>query len=95
MIDYTLEFLARNGVEELFVFCVNHAKQLKHYLDSSKWGSRMEIRYITSNNCLSAGDALREVDQMGKVRSDPFVLVTGDVVANIDLKSIIKEVNFD
>lgn len=50
------------------------------------------MRIITSNNCLSAGDALRDIDQRGVVRSDPFVLVSGDVVSNIDLKSVIKQV---
>lgn len=52
-----------------------------------------QICIITSNNCLSAGDALREIDHKGVVRSDPFVLVSGDVVSNINLKSVIKQVN--
>ena len=48
MIDYTLEFLARNGVREVFIFCVSHAKQLEEYLDSSKWGEHMEVRLRVS-----------------------------------------------
>ena len=36
-------------------------------------------------------DALRELDQTGLIRSDPFVLVSGDVITNIDLASVIKE----
>ena len=52
----------------------------------------LQVRIITSNNCLSAGDALRDIDQRGVVRSDPFILVSGDVVSNIDLKSVIKQV---
>ncbi|CAN0203281.1 unnamed protein product [Ectocarpus sp. 12 AP-2014] len=97
MIDYTMEFLARNDVKEVFVFCVSHAKQLEDYLQSSTWAAHMEVsasrvRIITSNNCLSAGDALRDIDQRGVVRSDPFVLVSGDVVSNLDLKSVIKQV---
>ncbi|CAM9472599.1 unnamed protein product [Ectocarpus sp. 13 AM-2016] len=91
MIDYTMEFLARNDVKEVFVFCVSHAKQLEDYLQSSTWAAHMEVRIITSNNCLSAGDALRDIDQRGVVRSDPFVLVSGDVVSNLDLKSVIKQ----
>lgn len=43
MIDYTLEFLARNEVKEVFVFCVNHAKQLEDYLQSSAWAKQMEV----------------------------------------------------
>ena len=52
----------------------------------------LQVRIITSNNCLSAGDALRDIDQRGVVRSDPFILVSGDVVSNIDLKSVITQV---
>jgi translation initiation factor eIF-2B subunit epsilon len=37
MIDYTLEFLVSGGVQEIFVFCVAHAKQIQEYLDNSKW----------------------------------------------------------
>lgn len=43
MIDYTLEFLARNDVKEVFVFCVSHAKQLEEYLQSSAWQEQMEV----------------------------------------------------
>lgn len=50
-----------------------------------------QVRIITSNNCLSAGDALRDIDQRGVVRSDPFILVSGDVVSNVDLKAVIKQ----
>lgn len=55
-----------------------------------RWSSP-QVRIITSNNCLSAGDALRDIDQRGVVRSDPFILVSGDVVSNVDLKAVIKQ----
>lgn len=45
MIDYTMEFLARNDVREVFVFCVSHGKQLEEYLQSSTWAAHMEVRY--------------------------------------------------
>lgn len=37
MIEYTLEWLAMNKVEETYVFCCAHADQLKRYLADSKW----------------------------------------------------------
>ena len=40
---------------------------------------------IASSNCVSAGEALRLVDHKHVVRND-FILVSGDVVTNIDLK---------
>eukprot|EP00955_Chlamydomonas_euryale_P097408 365072-Chlamydomonas_euryale.AAC.26 len=40
MIEYTLHWLASNGVEEAYVFCSSHADQIKAYLDAScTWGS--------------------------------------------------------
>jgi translation initiation factor eIF-2B subunit epsilon len=39
---------------------------------------------IVSTNCKSAGEALREIDVKDMIKSD-FVLVSGDVVSNMDL----------
>jgi len=33
---------------------------------------------------------LREIDSMGIVRSDPFILISGDVISNMDLKKAMK-----
>lgn len=77
MIEYTLEFLASNGVKEVFVFCVWHAAHLQKFINESKWNSLLTIKCITSNSCLSAGEALREIDSLGIIRSDPFILISG------------------
>ena len=49
------------------------------------------VHCISNRTCTSAGDALRELDNDGLIRSDPFVLVSGDVIANVDLATVIKE----
>lgn len=86
MIEYTLEWLAANNVEEIFVFCCAHAKAVKEYLDNSKWSksSRPDVKTVTSTNCLSAGEALRNLEQKDIIKSD-FILVSGDTVANMNL----------
>jgi translation initiation factor eIF-2B subunit epsilon len=89
MLDYTIEFLSQNGVEEVFVFCVCHAEKVEAYLRQSRWNDLLSINCITSNTCTSAGDALREIDALNVIRSDPFVLISGDVVANINLQRAI------
>jgi len=48
------------------------------------------ITPILSDGCMSMGDALREIDAKSLVKSD-FVLVFGDIVANIKLKSLVEE----
>jgi translation initiation factor eIF-2B subunit epsilon len=74
---------------KVFIFCVWHAEMVQEYIAKSKWSSTMAIRCISSSSCTSAGDALRELDSLGVIRSDPFVLISGDVISNIDLKKAI------
>ncbi|EFJ34609.1 hypothetical protein SELMODRAFT_166978 [Selaginella moellendorffii] len=98
MIDYTLEWLASAGIEEVFVFCCAHAKQVTSYLKTSRWKSQpnFKLTCIQSDDCVSAGDALRSIDQRNvvlcssKVLGD-FVLVSGDTVSNMPLKEVIQE----
>ncbi|GFR46848.1 hypothetical protein Agub_g8488 [Astrephomene gubernaculifera] len=86
MIEYALEWLAMNSVEEVFVFCCAHADLIKRYLAESKWAhSRdMKVTPIVSTNCLSAGEALRLIDQRDLIKGD-FVLCSADTVSNMRL----------
>lgn len=93
LIDYTVEFLAVSGVEEVFVYCCAHADQLKKHLSQSKWnkpGSPVRLQTIVSEDCPSVGDALRDIDSQALIRSD-FVLVSGDLVSNMELKEVINK----
>lgn len=90
MMEYTVEFLAQNGVEEIFIVCVWGAEKLQQYVDSAKWSKGLTVHCIQLASCLSAGDALRELDSQGLIRSDPFVLISGDVVSNMNLKKAIE-----
>jgi hypothetical protein len=89
MLMYTIEFLAQNGIEEIFIFCVRHVEMIQQFVDQLSLPSNISVRCIFSRSCLSQGDALRELDVMGVVRSDPFVLINGDVISNMDLKKAI------
>jgi NDP-sugar pyrophosphorylase family protein len=48
-----------------------------------------QIKPIISKGCHSFGDAMREIDSHGFIRSDPFVLCSLDVVSNVNLRPII------
>jgi translation initiation factor eIF-2B subunit epsilon len=91
MLDYTIEWLASTGVEELFVFCVHHAKQVQEYVSSSTWTSVIKVMCVVESSILNAGDALRELDKRGLIRSDPFIMVSGDVVTNVDVRGALAE----
>ncbi|TRY59738.1 hypothetical protein DNTS_028401 [Danionella cerebrum] len=93
MIDYTLEFLTSTGVQETFVFCCWMSNKIKEHLLKSKWcrpSSPNIVRIITSDLYRSLGDVLRDVDAKSLVRAD-FLLVYGDVVANIDVSQALQE----
>lgn len=87
LIEYTLEFLAGSGAEEVILYCGNHTDILEEYLQNSKWMSptapfSLDIIRSTSR---SVGDCMRDLDQKGLIAGD-FICVYGDVVANISLE---------
>ncbi|OQR91949.1 translation initiation factor eIF-2B subunit epsilon [Achlya hypogyna] len=90
MLEYTLEFLASNGVEEVLIFCTAHAQAIEAFLASSVIARTVKTQCILAPTCLTAGDAIRELDRMQLVRSDPFILISGDVVSNMNLKAAIE-----
>ncbi|KAB5542656.1 translation initiation factor eif-2b epsilon subunit-like protein [Coniochaeta sp. 2T2.1] len=92
MIEYTLEFLAQNGVQELFIYCGRHIDQVEEYIyDSPRWRPHSKfnpfikpIEFIRVSDAHSVGDFLRDLDKRGVISSD-FVLVHGDLVANLSI----------
>lgn len=89
LIEYTFEFLANAGVEEIFVYCGAHRELVEEYVKRSKWSSRsspfskLELIQSTSH---SIGDAMRDLDTRGLLVGD-FLMVYGDVVSNLPLES--------
>mmetsp|Transcript_9934 Transcript_9934/g.17404 ORF Transcript_9934/g.17404 Transcript_9934/m.17404 type:complete len:937 (+) Transcript_9934:57-2867(+) len=50
------------------------------------WSSKLTITMLRFTDCTNAGDALRELDRRNVIKSDPFILMQGDVVSNVDLR---------
>ncbi|KNA21848.1 hypothetical protein SOVF_039570 [Spinacia oleracea] len=92
MIDYSLEWLESAGVEEVFVFCCAHSKQVIQHLAKSQWlkNPDMAVTTIESHNSISAGDAMRVIYERNVIHGD-FVLVTGDTVSNMSLAEALQE----
>ncbi|PRQ24526.1 putative nucleotide-diphospho-sugar transferase [Rosa chinensis] len=92
MISYTLAWLESAGVEEVFVFCCAHSKQVITYLDNSEWFSQpnFTVTTIESHDSISAGDALRLIYERNVIHGD-FVLVSGDTVSNMSLTQVLQE----
>ena len=90
MLDYALEWLAMAGVEEVYVFCCAHAKQIERHLEERKWSTpSFLVKTVVSTNCLSVGEALRIVDQRNVIRGD-FILLSSDVVSNVNIQEALQ-----
>ncbi|KAL2045611.1 hypothetical protein N7G274_002039 [Stereocaulon virgatum] len=88
LIEYTLEFLAHAGVQEVYVYCGSHAEQLEDYINASKWTSKsspFRTLKVLKSTATSVGEAMRSLDQLDVITGD-FLLVSGDVVSNMNLE---------
>ena len=93
IIEYTLEFLAISGIQEVVLFCRSHSDQLKAYIGQSRWcspTSTLNVQIIVSPECISVGDALRDIYSKQIIRGD-FVLCYGDTVSTVHLGRILSQ----
>ena len=84
LIEYTLEFLASAGVQEVYVYAGAHVDQVETYLNASKWKqSSSPFKRVTFLRCVatSVGDVMRDLDQKHLLAGD-FIVVSGDVVCD-------------
>ncbi|KAK5653576.1 hypothetical protein OQA88_8838 [Cercophora sp. LCS_1] len=92
VIEYTLEFLAANGVQEVFIYCGAHNEEVETYIhESARWSPTSHIspfsslEFIRVSDATSIGDFLRDLDKRGVIGGD-FIVVHGDLVANVSLQ---------
>ena len=91
LLDYAIEFLVGAGVQELYVFCVTSGKAVEAYLKTRNgWNKSLVVKCIIDSSVTNVGDALRELDKRNVIVSDPFILMNGDVVTNIDIVPMLK-----
>ncbi|KAI1865667.1 hypothetical protein JX265_007990 [Neoarthrinium moseri] len=90
LIEYTLEFLAMNGVQEVYIYAATHQEQIESYIRQSRWTTLSRscpfssLEFIRVSDARSIGDFLRDLDSRSIIEGD-FVLVHGDLVANVPL----------
>ena len=86
LLDYSMDFLAGNGVEEVFVVCTSDQLYEQTSSLSSTWKGRLlQVVVVKDTSLTNAGDALRALYRRNEINSNPFVLLFGDVVTNMDL----------
>ncbi|XP_044715539.1 eIF4-gamma/eIF5/eIF2-epsilon domain-containing protein [Hirsutella rhossiliensis] len=90
LIEYTLEFLAMNGVNEVYIYCGAHTDQVEDYISHSRWSTSSRscpfsvLQFVRVSDARSMGDVLRDMDKRSLVDGD-FLLVHGDLVSNMML----------
>ena len=91
VIEYTLEFLASAGVQEVFIYCGAHSESIENFInESSRWAPGgilspfTSLEFIRVSDATSIGDFLRDLDKRSLISGD-FILVHSDLVANVPL----------
>ncbi|KAI9868336.1 MAG: hypothetical protein M1813_005779 [Trichoglossum hirsutum] len=88
MIEYTFDFLANAGVQDIFVYCGAHTSLVEEYIRKSKWSlpsSPFKSLEIIKSTSRSVGDAMRDLDGRHLITGD-FIVVSADVVSNLPLE---------
>jgi len=83
LLDITLDSLRLAGVTEVLLYLSSHPGMVKSWLASSRWSSQpspLTITIIVNEECMSVGDACRDLDEKGVVRGD-FLLVGAGLIA--------------
>lgn len=84
-----------NGVQEVFLYAGANTDKVEEYVSTSRWSpdSRLSpfstVQFIRVADARSMGDVLRDLDKRAIVDGD-FILVHGDLVANIHLDGILE-----
>ncbi|KAL1962955.1 hypothetical protein VTN77DRAFT_8801 [Rasamsonia byssochlamydoides] len=91
LIEYTLEFLANAGVQEVFLYAGAHSDKLEKYINASKWKSPSspfkKLTFLKSNST-SVGDVMRDLDGKHVITGD-FIVVSGDVISNLPIEGVL------
>uniref|UniRef100_A0A182FAS9 Translation initiation factor eIF2B subunit epsilon n=1 Tax=Anopheles albimanus TaxID=7167 RepID=A0A182FAS9_ANOAL len=95
LVDYTLETLCRNGVEEVIIFCSNHIGEVKQYIQKRQaercsWSVGMTVTIISSTSCRCLGEALRDLDARHIIRGN-VILMGIDSITNANLAGLLEE----
>ncbi|CAH0391142.1 unnamed protein product [Bemisia tabaci] len=89
LLDYTLESLSFAGIQEVILFCSTFADQIKQHVKNKSWPG-LSISTVISEGCYSLGNAMRDLDAKGIIKSD-FLLFTGAAVSNVKFQKILNK----
>jgi NDP-sugar pyrophosphorylase family protein len=86
ILEYTIEQLKKNDVREIIIACGPLSAKIKDYFgDGSRFS--VKISYIDEKSNMGTGGALKKA--LPILGSEPFIMIWGDVLAEIDLADMI------
>lgn len=84
MIEYAIQFLLMNKIRHLIVFCTSFKTKIDDYFKKYRSKEVLSLQVVSSDDCKSVGDALRELKDMQLVQGD-FVLMHCETIANFNI----------
>ncbi|KAK1732435.1 translation initiation factor eIF-2B subunit epsilon [Skeletonema marinoi] len=95
LLHHTIDFYNRQvGADALEQYLHQHKQQSNKTHENGNriaWSSKLTIHLLRFTDCTNTGDALRELDRKNVIKSDPFILMQGDVVTNVDLREVMEQ----
>nr|XP_019048160.1 translation initiation factor eIF-2B subunit epsilon [Kwoniella bestiolae CBS 10118]OCF27090.1 translation initiation factor eIF-2B subunit epsilon [Kwoniella bestiolae CBS 10118] len=91
LLAWTLESLSLSKVKQVFVFCGVHSDKIRAFIETSPYRHTLDIQCLSSQTAMSAGDALRELDDMSVLNAEnPFILVHSPIISNYDISKMVE-----
>lgn len=85
LLEYSLEWLATQGVAEVLMFTVKHTREVKEYLLSSRWSSHLDTRPISSSGLGGEDGAQAHVSSPRlRLLSSTTAASAGDAIRAVD-----------
>lgn len=86
VIHYVLDNLSRHGIKEIMINLSAHADQIRSYCgNGSQWGLRLHYSHETT--LLGTAGGVKNVEDFFK--GEPFLVMSGDGLSDIDLSDMI------
>lgn len=96
LIEYTLEFLASAGVDEVYLYAGAHSEQVEAYVLASKWRGGASpfsnFHFLRDETATCVGDVMRNLDSKHIFdKSGDFLVVSGDVVCDYPMEKALRK----
>ncbi|XP_018008992.1 translation initiation factor eIF-2B subunit epsilon isoform X2 [Hyalella azteca] len=92
LVDYSLDWLHHNGVEEVIIYCKDGPasdeikRHCKSVIERRNWKS-MSVRVFSSADVRSLGAAVRDLYAKNIILGD-FLLLKGDTLSNLNIRKL-------